>query len=203
MRRELHVRFCEGGGVRFPSATRLVIGFEREDDAKRVMGVLGQRFARFGLKLHPDKTRLLPFGRPRRGPGGGKGPGTFDFLGFTHHWQRSRRGSWYPSLKTRTARLRRAIMAVSDWCRRHRHLAVKEQHAALKRRLVGHYNYFAVNGNSRSLAKLYHQAQRAWHKWLCRRSQRAYLNWDRFVDMLRVYPLPRPTIRVQIWGTTP
>jgi group II intron reverse transcriptase/maturase len=184
-------------------ADDFIIGFEQEDDAKRVMAVLRQRFARFGLQLHPDKTRLLPFGRPTGGASGGKGPGTFDFLGFTHYWRRSRWGKWYPSLKTRTARLRRAITAVADWCRRHRHLAVKEQHAALTRRLTGHYNYFAVNGNSRSPATLFHEAQRAWHKWLGRRSQRAYLNWDRFADMLRVYPLPRPTIRVQIWATTP
>lgn len=181
-------------------ADDFVIGFAREDDAKRVMAVLRRRFERFGLRLHPEKTRLLPFARPRDGEGGGKGPATFDFLGFTHYWRRTRAGRWQPGLKTRKARLRRAITAVADWCRRHRHLPVKEQHAALTRRLAGHDNYFAVNGNRRSLKELRYWVTRAWHKWLCRRSQRAYLNWDRFNELLRAFPLPYPRIRVQMWG---
>jgi group II intron reverse transcriptase/maturase len=142
-------------------ADDLVIGFEREDDAKRVMAVLGHRFERFGLRLHPDKTRLLPFTRPPMGQTKGKGPATFDFLGFTLYWGRTRRGRWVPAFKTRKARLRRAITAVSDWCRSHRHLPVKQQHAALVRRINGHCNYFGVNGNSRSLAKLLFHAERA------------------------------------------
>jgi RNA-directed DNA polymerase len=182
-------------------ADDLVIGFEREDDAKRVMAVLGRRFERFGLRLHPDKTRLLPFARPLSGQTSGKGPATFDFLGFTLYWGRTRRGRWVPAFKTRRARLRRAIMAVTDWCRSHRHLPVKQQHAALVRRINGHCNYFGVNGNTRSLGALLFYVRRAWHKWLGRRSQRAYLNWKRFLDLLRDFPLPRPSIRVQIWDT--
>ncbi|CAN90886.1 MULTISPECIES: group II intron reverse transcriptase/maturase [Sorangium] len=180
-------------------ADDFIIGFEREDDAKRVTEVLPRRFERYGLKLHPDKTRLLPFGRPDNGQPGGKGPATFDFLGFTHYWRRSRAGRWMPSMKTRKARLRRAITAVADFCRRHRHRPVKEQHAALTRRIVGHRNYFGVNGNLRSIALLIRTTERAWHKWLCRRSQRAHLNWKRFQELLRDFPLPRPQIRVQIW----
>jgi group II intron reverse transcriptase/maturase len=180
-------------------ADDFVIGFEREDDAKRVMEVLGKRFERFGLRLHPEKTRLLPFERPRQGSTGGKGPATFDFLGFTHYWRKSRSGRWVPGIKTRTARLRRAIKAVADFCRSHRHKPVKEQHAALTRRIVGHFNYFGVNGNFRSLELLVREAERAWHKWLNRRSQRARLSWERFKAVLRVFPLPEPRIRVQLW----
>jgi hypothetical protein len=179
----------------------LVIGFEREDDAKRVMAVIGRRFERYGLRLHPDKTRLVPFARPQSGQTKGKGPATFDFLGFTHYWRRTRRGRWSPSCKTRKAGLRRAITAVSDWCRSHRHLPVKQQHAALVRRIDGHCNYFGVNGNRRSLQMLLIHVRRAWHKWLSRRSQRAYLNWTRFNDLLRDFPLPQPRIRVQIWAS--
>jgi len=180
-------------------ADDFVLGFEREDDAKRVMEVLPKRFERYGLKLHPDKTRLLPFHRPSSDQREGKGPTTFDFLGFTVHWARSRNGRWVPSFKTRTARLRRAITAVADWCRRHRHRPVKEQHAALRQRLNGHFNYFGVNGNLRSLKRLAEQAKRLWKKWLSRRSQRAFITWERFKKLLRDYPMPTPRIRVQIW----
>jgi RNA-directed DNA polymerase len=178
-----------------------VIGFEREDDAKRVIGVLGRRFERYGLRLHPEKTRLLHFGRPGNGETGGKGPATLDLLGFTVHWRRSRVGAWVPGFKTRTARLRRAILAVADWCRSHRLQSVKEQHAALTRRIEGHFNYFGVNGNVRSLHLLVRQAERAWRKWLSRRGQRKPLSWTRFRDLLKRLPLPAPRVRVRLWMT--
>ena len=128
-------------------ADDFVIGFEHEEDAKRVMDVLPKRMGRFGLELHPDKTRLLAFGPPPRSQQAGHGPDTFDFLGFTFYWARSRRGHWVPRVKTRRARLRRAIQRASVWCRRHRHWHVKEQHARLSAKLQGHYAYFGVNGN--------------------------------------------------------
>lgn len=184
-------------------ADDFVIAFEKEEDAKRVMAVLPQRFGRFGLTLHPDKTRVVPMGRPPSDHPKGKGPATLDFLGFTLYWRRSRAGRWVPSFKTRRARLQRALQAVADECRRHRHKPVKEQHAGLKRRLVGHFNYFGVNGNIRSLRKLVHGAERLWRKWLRRRSQRTRLTWERFkATVLRAFPLPKPTIRVQIWASS-
>jgi RNA-directed DNA polymerase len=183
-------------------ADDFVIAFESEDDARRVMAVLPKRFERFGLTLHADKTHLVPFGRPPSGQTGGKGPATFDFLGFTHHWHRTRAGRWEPAVKTRMARLRRAITVVADYCRRHRHRPVKEQHASLKRRLVGHFNYFGVNGNIRSLRKLVREVEHLWRKWLRRRSQRTRLTWERFkATILRAFPLPSPTIRVRIWAS--
>ncbi|MGZ7033321.1 MAG: group II intron reverse transcriptase/maturase, partial [Thermoanaerobaculia bacterium] len=181
-------------------ADDLAITFERQDDAERAMAVLVKRMERYGLTLHPDKTRLLPFGRPPSKQQGGKGPATFDFLGFTMFWKRSRNGRWRMQCKTRRARLRRAITAVTDWCRSHRHLPVPAQHAALKRRIEGHYNYFGVNGNLRSLDVLFHEAIKTWHKWLRRRSQKRGLTWERFKALLRRYPLPRPRIKVQIWA---
>ena len=102
---DVHVRFRERLGVRFPRATRLVIGFERRDDAERVMDVLPKRLGRYGLTLHADKTRLLPFGRPPRRQQGGKGPASFDFLGFTLHWRRARSGRWGMWCKTRSSRV--------------------------------------------------------------------------------------------------
>ena len=182
-------------------ADDFIIGFEEEEDARRVMEVLGKRLGRFGLTLHPDKTRLLPFRRPPAGQQRGKGPATFDFLGFTLYWARSRKGRWGMLCKTRSASLRRIIGSVYDWCRRHRHRSVKEQHAALTRRIQGHFNYFGVSGNFRSLLLVIEQAKRIWYKWLGRRSHRTRLTWERFADLLRDFPLPVPRITVRIWGS--
>jgi group II intron reverse transcriptase/maturase len=184
-------------------ADDFVMGFERQDDAERVMAVLGKRLAKFGLTLHPDKTRLMPFGRPPKEHQKGKGPGTFDFLGFTFYWARNRWGKWNIRCKTRRARLGRAIRRVYSFCRGQRHQPVAEQHSALTSRIRGHFNYFGVNGNIRSLCLLVRHAERAWLKWLCRRSQRSRLNWKRFKDLLKDFPLPRPRVFVQIWGAVP
>jgi RNA-directed DNA polymerase len=184
------IRYCDD----------FIIGFEREDDAGRVRAVLEKRLGRFGLTLHPDKTRLLPFWRPSTTQQSGHGPASFDLLGFTFYWRRTRTGHWRMGCKTRRASLRRAKQAIYDWCRRHRHQPVKAQHAALGRRLRGHFNYFGVNGNFPSLLRLVEATKRAWYKWLCRRSQRKRLTWERFPDLLRQMPLPRPRITVRIWG---
>ena len=195
MRRESHVRFCEGPGVRFPRATRLVMGFVRKQDAECVLALLRERMAAFGLVLHPDKTRLVPFRPPDRGHRGGNGPGTFDFLGFTLYWMKTRKGGWRLGMRTRKACMHRAIKAIGDWCRSHRHEPLKQQHASLKRRLDGHYDYFGVNGNITSLDRLLHLTVRIWHKWLTRRSQRGRrLRWARFKDLLKVFPLPTPSV---------
>jgi group II intron reverse transcriptase/maturase len=179
-----------------------VIGVERPDEAQQILVLLEQRLAAFGLELHPDKTRLVDFRRPPEDQRRGKGPGTFDFLGFTHFWCRSRKGRWYMATKTSRSRQRRAIKAVYDWCRRHRHESVPAQHQALRRKLQGHYNYFNVRGNSRAIGTLAYYARRAWYKWLRRRSQRARLNWDRFNDLLRDFPLPVPKVGISLWATS-
>ena len=176
------------------------IGCEREEEARRVRVVLEKRLGRFGLTLHPAKTRLLPFWRPPTTQQSGQGPATFDFLGFTFYWMRTRNGHWRMGCKTRRASLRRAKQALYDWCRRHRHQPVEAQHAALGRRLRGHCNSCGVNGNFQSLLRLVEATKRAWYKWLCRRSQRTRLTWERFTDFLRQRPLPRPRITVRIWS---
>jgi RNA-directed DNA polymerase len=188
--RAMFVRYADDG----------VFGFEREDDARRVLAVLGKRLKRFGLNLHPEKTRLLNFRRPPKSRTKGRSPTTFDFLGFTWYWRRNKAGGWSVRCKTRRARLARAIRAIHVWCKEHRHLPVKEQHASLTRRVQGHINYFGVNGNMRSLRCFLRQVQTKWYRWLRRRSQRARLTWERFLDMIKVYPLPIPRIVVQIWS---
>jgi len=190
----------QGKATLMRSCDDFIIGFEREDDARRVQAVLDKRMGRYGLTLHPDKTRLVPFRCPSQGQQRGQGPATFDFLGFTLYWRRTRTGHWRMGCKTRRASLRRAKKAIYDWCRRHRHQPVEAQHAALGRRLRGHFNYFGVSGNFPSLLRLVEATKRAWYKWLCRRSQRKRLHWERFTDLLRQMPLPRPRITVRIWG---
>jgi RNA-directed DNA polymerase len=181
-------------------ADDFVIAFERRDDAERVMAEIGQRMQRFGLTLHPDKTRLVPFQRPDRREPGEPPQGAFDFLGFTAYWRAGHRGGWMFGLKTRTARLRRAITSINEFCRSRRHEPVEQQHAGLCRRLNGHLNYFAVNGNSKSTSHLIYWARRIWRKWLDRRSQRGRMKWARFGALLQRFPLPRPNIRVSLWA---
>jgi RNA-directed DNA polymerase len=190
MRGKAHlVRYADDG----------VLAFERREDAEKVMKVLHARFAKYGLRLHPDKTRLVRFTRPDE-PGGGETRETFDFLGFTYYWRRTRRGHWRPGVKTRKASLRRFVRNVAEWCRSQRHRPVKEQHAALRQRINGHYNYFGVNGNVRALQRVLHVIERIWRKWLRRRSQRTRLTWHRFKTViLTAFPLPQPSVRAQIW----
>jgi len=176
-----------------------VMGFSCEQDARRVLEVLPKRFARYGLTLHESKTRLVRFQPPRR-PGGRDGPatpsggGTFELLGFTHYWGRSRQGRWVVKRKTAADRLCRALRAISQWCRRCRHWKVREQHRVLSQKMRGHYGYYGLTGNFSALARFYEAVRRVWRKWLSRRSQRGYLDWARFRALLQRYPLPRPVV---------
>lgn len=180
--------------VRYADDT--VLCFEREDDARRVLDVLGQRLERFGLTLHPEKTRLVRFTRPS-GKGGGRPrdepprPGTFDLLGFTHYWARSRKGRWVVKRRTSRKRFSRALRQLARWCRMARHLPVREQHRLLVQKLRGHFAYYGITGNADALARFRFQVSKIWRKWLDRRSQRARMSWDRFKRLLQRYPLPR------------
>ncbi len=180
-------------------ADDFVILFAREDDARRVKEVLPQRFGRYGLTLHPDKTRLVPFQRPpyrATGKGGDAGhrPGTFDLLGFTHYWGRSWRGSWVVMRQTASKRLSRAVQGIAQWCRRNRHLPVRVQHAKLSQKVCGHYAYYGITNNGRALRGFLDAVQRCWRKWLDRRNRKREMHWERFNRLLERYPLPPPKI---------
>jgi group II intron reverse transcriptase/maturase len=171
-------------------ADDLVIVFTREDDARRVLDVLPKRLAKYGLTLHPTKTRRVQF----RPPGPGRGdPGTFDFLGFTHFWAQSRKGRWVVKRKTARGRFNRALKRVAEWCRSHRHHPVHEQHRHLCQAVRGHYGYFGLIGNSKALARFAYGTVLVWLKWLQRRSQRP-MTRERAAALLRCYPLPPPRI---------
>lgn len=174
-------------------ADDFVMLFAREDDAKRVFEVLPKRFAKYGLTLHPDKTRLIPFRRPDLSPEGSP-PGTFDLLGFTHHWGKTRSGRWTVKKRTAKKRVSRTLHRISEWCRRWRHLPIRQQQQMLGAKLRGHYGYFGVTWNYPSLAKLLHKVTSIWRKWLSRRSQRGLVTWHAMHAIMERFPLPTPRI---------
>jgi RNA-directed DNA polymerase len=175
-----------------------VLVFETEGDARRVLDVLPKRFGKYGLALHPEKTRLVPFQGLRPGvppaPRDGR-PGTFEFLGFAHYWGRTLRGNWAVKRKTAKGRFTRSLRSVAAWCRDHRHLSVKEQWSALTSKLRGHFAYYGIAGNFASLGRFRYHVRRTWCKWLSRRSQRARIPWEHFDDLERRYPLPPARLR--------
>jgi hypothetical protein len=187
-------------------ADDFVMGFACEEDARRVLDVLPKRFGKYGLTIHPDKTRLLPFGAPARGDrdasGPARRPGTFDFLGFTHYWGRSRKGNAVVVRQTAASRFNRVVTTIADWCRRNRHRPIPEQHAALSRKLRGHYGYYGITGNSRALATLRHVVTGIWRKWLSRRSWAGYFSWLRFERLRAYFALPPPIVVHSVYRAT-
>lgn len=175
-------------------ADDFVIGCELEEDARRVMDVLPKRFGRFGLTIHPEKTALIPFGKPGADNASGCGSGTFDYLGFTHYWTRSRRGNWVIKRRTSRKGLRRTKKALWQWCRDHRHNPLREQHGTLCQKLRGHYQYFGIRCNMRMLESVYRYAGKAWRYWLSRRSRESNIPWEKFFKLMAVFPLPRPRL---------
>lgn len=176
--------------VRF--ADDAVCVFEKRDDCLRVHAVLPKRFAKYGLTLHPTKTRIIEFRFAReqhKQPGEHTG-GAFDFLGFTHYWRRSRRGSWVVVRKTAKKRYARALRRIYEYCKRSRHDPLPDQHRRLSLALLGHYAYYGITGNSECLRNFAHQVNRVWQKWLQRRTGMRTLTWDKFNRLLKRFPLP-------------
>ena len=193
---DVHVRFCESRGVRFPPATHLVAGFEHKEDAQRFLAELRERFAKFGLELHPDKTRLIEFGRfaarNRKARGVGK-PETFDFLGFTHICgTRTKAGRFWLRRITISKRMRAKLAEVNDQLKRRRHQPIPEQGRWLGSVVRGHLAYYAVPGNSDAVEAFRDQVIRHWFKALRRRSQRTRLTWNRMRPPRRSLAAPRP-----------
>ena len=180
--------------IRF--ADDAILCFQRKEDAEKVLNVLSKRFAKFGLTLHPEKTRLIAFGRyaASNAKRQGKKPATFGFLGFTHICARSRQGKFAVHVKTIAKRLRRGTKAIADWCQQHRHDPVSEQQKMLNAKLRGHYQYYGRPTNYPSLLQFYREALRTWRTWLSRRTRGRPLTWERFAEILREHPLLRPRI---------
>ncbi len=171
-----------------------VLCFQYRHDAEAVRKMLINRFAEFGLRLHPEKTRLLSFGRfeRERSQKENRRLNTFDFLGFTFFCTEDRKGRFSVKSKTAAKRLRRGLLAVARWCQTHRHRPVKEQAHHLAAVLRGHYNYYGLRTNILCLQQFHSGTIRLWRKWLSRRSQRARLSWKKFRRILKTFPLPQP-----------
>jgi RNA-directed DNA polymerase len=184
----------KGRGVLLRCADDCVIGCERDDDARRLMAVRPQRLARFGRTMPPQKTRLVAFRKPGRTVASGQGNGTFEGLGCTHDGTTSRRGYWVSKRTTAQKRVRRAMNAVWQWCRNHRHDPLREPDRRLSQTLQGHDQYDGIRGNDRKLAVLYQMAATAWRDWLSRRSQQSAIRWEQFCKLLKVDPRPKPSI---------
>lgn len=177
-------------------ADDFVMAFAAVRDAERVLAVLGKRLAKYGLMLHPEKTRFVDFRPPRSGGATHPGTGgtTFDFLGFTHVWGKSRRGYDVVRQQTAKSRLARGLAAVDDWCRRHRHRSITEQHRHLTQMARGHYAYYGMSGNFRRVGWYGHELVRVWKKWLSRRDNESTFCWNDMNELLKRLPLPRPSI---------
>ena len=199
---EKHVKpRLQGRGFMIRFADDAIMVFSEEKDARRMMDVLPERLGQYGLTLHPTKTRLFHF-RPPLSTGGDQirdtGKRSFDFLGFTHHWTRSRRGSWVVRRKTASSRFSRALKRASEWFRKVRHQPVSWQHEQLVRKLRGHDNYYGIVGNQAALFRFRYELSRLWRKWLDRRSHKALMTWARFQRLLARYPLPSPARRGEL-----
>jgi RNA-directed DNA polymerase len=176
-------------------ADDFVIGFRDQRDAERVMEVVPKRFGKYGLTVHPTKTKLVPFQPPSsttdRNGSPSEHPGSFDLLGFTHFWGRSLKGYWVVKLKTAADRFSRAVRSIDSWCRANRHIAIWEQQQKLNEKLRGHYAYYGVTGNSGALSRFHYEVECRWRKWLYRRNRLRVFDWTRFQRLLQRYPLAR------------
>jgi group II intron reverse transcriptase/maturase len=197
---DMVVAHCQGRVVLYRYADDFVIGCASEKDARRIMKVLPLRFAKYGLEINAEKTRLVRFARPHWGfdpRKHGPKPDTFTFLGFTHYWGKIRSGGYTVKRKTEGKRLRRTLSSLWEWCRDNRHRPLEQQHRDLRAKLRGYYQYYGVRCNSECLGLVYYTAERAWRYWLNHRGGRR-LTWKRFGVLKQRFPLPGPKI-TQPW----
>ena len=175
------------------------------------MEVLPKRFAKHGLELHPEKTRLLDFRKPSRDASSGNN--TFEFLGFSHYWAKSLKGNWVIKRKTSSKKEHKTIQELREWCRKNRHRSLEEQYRILCSKLRGHFacmdagramqeqlprsgsfQYVGIRCNLRAMKAVLYHAIRNWKFWLSRRSRKKTLNWAKFGRLLEQIPLPQPKI---------
>src|SRR5215470_1280637 len=175
--------------IRF--ADDAVLCFQYKEDADKVMEVLPKRFAKYGLTIHPEKTRLLEFGRyaEENAKRQGKKAATFDFLGFTYVCARSRKGKFTVHMRTMKKRFRQGLKAIAEWCQENRHLPVEKQQKTLNAKLRGHYQYYGRPTNYQSLWRFFREVRHIWRKGLSRRTRGNGMTWEKYAAILRKHPL--------------
>ncbi len=175
-----------------------IVCFQYRVDAKRFHEVLKKRLEKFALTLEPNKTRLVEFGRfaTRHAKERGKRLETVYFLGFTHYCTRNRKGNFMVGRKTEKTRLRRSITKMQITLREIRHLPIKEQVRAINSVLRGHYNYYGIAGNLKSLFKIYIKTEQYWKRMLSSRCSKGYVTWEKFQAIKGVFPLLRPKLSI-------
>lgn len=194
-----------GRSIMVRYADDAILGFEKKEEATKVLQALEKRFAKYGLELHPQKTRIVYFGKPKdngKESRNGPRPGSFDFLGFTHYWGKSHKGHWAVKRKTAGKKFREKLRNMNEWCKEHRHHPLKYQYEKICQKLKGHYAYYGITGNMRGLQKYLNQVRRIWKKWLSRRSWRGNrLNWEKYSTLLKeLFPLPPARVVQSIYA---
>ena len=188
-------------------ADDFILGFENKAGAEKVYAVLFRRFEKYGLQLHPEKTRLVPFGRPGEegASAGGEGtpPDTFDFLGFTHYWGKARNGRWVIRRQTSRKRLSRSLKSIYQWCRKNLHEPLRVQVEVLGRKLKGHFGYYGITGNFEALQRFRWEVIRVWRKWLARRGDPQGMPWERMNRLLKFFYLPEARIVHSVYAAKP
>ena len=181
-------------------ADDFVILVQNKEDAEKILKSLRHRLEKFGLELSESKTKVVRFGRTANKNVEGNKPGTFDFLGFTHYCDKSRKGYFKVGRKTSAKRYSQKIREMKQFLKRIRNKCkLNEIWHLLKLKLIGHYRYYGVSENSRSISNYYFKVENLIFKWLNRRSQKKSFNWDEFNKYLNKYPLPKPKIYVSFY----
>jgi group II intron reverse transcriptase/maturase len=187
-------------------ADDFVVLVQYQDEAQMILPALRERFTQCDLALHPEKTRVLSFGRYERqnAQRQKRRANAFDFLGFTHFCAESRRGKFIVGRQTSRKKFRKKCQELRTWLKKVRsQIPVKEWWPVLKAKLQGHYQYYGVSGNMRGLTRYYRFTIRLVKKWLNRRSQRRSFSWERFLAYLSHYPLPTPRIIHNLYTLSP
>lgn len=193
-------RACRGQAYLVRYCDDFICCFQYEEDARAFYRMLIPRLAKFNLDIADEKTKIMAFGR-RAGEGqedGGK-PGTFDFLGFTHYCSKGRKGQFRVKRKTCAKKFRASLARCKDWLRQNRNTPAVILMSLLRIKVLGHYRYYGVTDNIRSLKQFGYEVVKLLYKWLNRRSQKKSFNTDKFRLFLEKHPLPQPMIYVNVY----
>lgn len=184
--------------MKFLHSTRPVICCQSDRDAQRIRNTLTKRLDKYKLKLNEEKTKLIPFDKKLASKGVVQG--SFDFLGFTFYWGRSRSGRIIPKLKTRAKTMRTKLIKVKEWIKETRNkMPLEEIGKIFKAKLRGHINYYGVSHNAGKVSKFLNEAKKIVLKWLNRRSQRKSFTWEEYAKYIETHPLPTVKIMHQLF----